>query len=92
MITAKSSESKHVITRNSSFFKKLDYFDSEYEDSCDIEKTSQHRNENNENNGQYDNIMDEQLENNTVRRNPTRQRLRPAFLRDDIHNLINFNN
>ena len=90
MITAQSSTAGTLITRNSSFFKKIprrleeEPTDDEYEV---VDNAADNANDpivsiNNDNENEVF----------VHRRNPPRERRRPAYLRDDIRNLLNTGN
>ena len=88
MITAKSRKTNKEITRNSSFFKKInDCQDTEFE-IFDEEDNSEI----------VDNVVGENrrviptADENTLvpRRNPIRERNRPQYLQSDMENLINY--
>ena len=88
MITAKSTTTQKEITRNSSFFKKINYRETEEYDVLDDENSDEIvENVIDENYGDHIQVGDE-----NPRRNPLRQRNRPQFLQKDIENLLNAGN
>ena len=99
MITAISNTTRRSITRNSSFYKRIPSrknAEGEYDNDSDVADISDDYTEQSDglNEINFDDEISQEGDNNDTtqqtipRRNPARERNRPAYLQDDIQNLL----